>query len=103
MTVLYEGPTGRLRLLRTYEAGDITTFDDLLLFCAITVEDALLQSGARPGIDYDRMKLFELAMPLALAWRTELTTITEGIPDTHPHAGTREVRINPFTMQKGKP
>jgi len=51
------------------------------------VEDALLQGGAVPGVDYTRIRLFEMAMPLALAMRDAGTSITCEIPDSHPHAG----------------
>lgn len=100
MSNFYEGPTGRKRLLRTYENTRQDCFDDLLYCCAVTVEDALLLGGAIPGVDYTRIKLFELAMPLALSRLTMHTSITVGIPDTHPHAGIRPSRKTNHTATK---
>jgi hypothetical protein len=97
VTTMYEGPTGQMRLLRTYETTAINCFDDLLYCCAITIEDALLTGGAKPGQDYKTLDLYTLAMPLAIAWRNESTQITTGIPSTHPNAGNtpRTVRAKP--------
>lgn len=84
---VYESVIGRKRLLRTYERVDTSTFDDLLYCCAITVEDSMLQGGARPGVDYQLLDLFQLAMPLAVAMMNDATSITTSIPDDHAHAG----------------
>jgi len=98
MAEFYEGPTGRKRLLRTYETANTTTFDDLFYCSMVTVEDGLIQGGAVPGIDYDRIKLAELAMPLALALMNEYgASITTGIPSSHPHAGLESASINETT------
>lgn len=91
MADFFTGPTGRTRLLRTFEQTDTTRTEDLIYCCAVMIEDAMLQGGCVPRIDYDRAKLFELAMPLALAaMGNDSVIITTGIPDSHPHAGLPE-------------
>jgi hypothetical protein len=87
---LFEGPTGRRRILKTYERIAKNTFDDLLYACAVTVEDALQTGGARPGVDYQLLDLYRLAMPLAMDFGKD-AEITMGIPASHPDAGTRRV------------
>lgn len=88
MADFFTGPTGRTRLLRTFEHTDTAHTEDLIYCCAVMVEDAMLQGGCVPRIDYDRAKLFELAMPLALAAiGNDSVILTTGIPDSHPHAG----------------
>jgi len=95
MPKFYESATGRKRLLRTHEKNRVECFDDLHYCCAVTVEDGMLTGGAEPGIDYTRLDLFKLAMPLALEMRkTALengenagTLITTGLPDSYPSAG----------------
>lgn len=88
----YTSPTGRKRLLRTYERVDITTYDDLLYSCAVTVEDALIQGGAVPLRDYEIKDLYKMAVPIAVSMANEQTTITAGIPNDHPHSGVIEVK-----------
>lgn len=84
MAEYFEGPTGRKRLLRTYEKTRPDCFDDALYNCAVTIEDAMILGGATPGVDYSRLDLFKLAMKLAPDFSAGMTT---GIPDSHPHAG----------------
>lgn len=76
----------RQRLLRTYETTRPECFDDLLYCCAVTIEDSLIMGGAKPGQDYRVLDLYQMAMPLALAHSNDTTTITTGIPNTHPSA-----------------
>lgn len=86
---IYEGPTGRERLLQTFEKTDPGCFDDLLHCCAVTVEDALLQAGMKPIKDYKKMDLFKMAMPVAIEYSAKFdAAITTGIPDSHPHSGS---------------
>ena len=103
MPNFFESATGRKRLLRTYENTRSSCFDDLLHSCAVTVEDAMLMSGAEPGVDYSRIDLFKLSMPLALDIRKrgeETGTYTGGlittnVPDKHPHAGLTPIHPLP--------
>ncbi len=86
---------GSKRLLRTYEQMRTECFDDLLYCCAVTVEDAMLMGGSVPGVDYNRIDLFKLAMPLALenmkgsanSGSSKGSLITTGVPESHPMAG----------------
>ena len=88
MSKLFEGPTGRKRLLKTYEKSNEKAFDDLLHSCAVTVEDSLIMGGAQPGRDYVMLDLYRLAMALAIETsRGQRVQIATGIPDSHPHAG----------------
>lgn len=88
MSDSYRGPTGRARLLRTFEKTRPDCFDDLLHCCAVTIEDGMIMSGCRPGVDYSRLDLFKLAMPLAMQLAQKNNAqVTTGVPDTHPHAG----------------
>lgn len=84
---MFESVTGRKRLLKTHESVQLIDFSDLLHACAITVEEALLTSGATPKIDYTVIDVFKLAMPLAINRQTESTSICVGIPSDHPNAG----------------
>ena len=95
MTNFYESAIGSKRLLRTYEQMRTECFDDLLYCCAVTVEDAMLMGGSVPGVDYNRIDLFKLAMPLALenmkgsanSGGSKGSLITTGVPESHPMAG----------------
>lgn len=89
---MYTSPTGRKRLLRTYEQADVTTYTDLLHCCAVTVEDALIQGGAIPGQDYEVKDLYKMAVPIAVNMADDHTAITAAIPDDHPHSGVIEVK-----------
>ena len=97
MTQIFQGPTGRKRLLKTTKQSDINCFDDLLYCCAVTVEDAMLTSGATPVLDYSRLDLFKLAMPLARDMRTEHTAITTAVGNSHPSAGLKPDQIKTQT------
>lgn len=87
----YESVTGKKRLLRTHPKCSPTTFDDLLHCCAVTIEDSMLTSGGRPGVDYIFMDLFTLALPLARDFSRGGGSfgkfITTEVPDSHPSAG----------------
>lgn len=85
MAEFYKGPTGRKRLLRTFEKTDPSHLSDLLYSHAVTVEDAMLQGGAVPGVDYNRLDLFKLAAALMPSGSD--AAVTTGIPDSHPAAG----------------
>lgn len=58
------------RLIRKYERNGITKdqqpLEDLLMVLAETIEDSLIQSGAKPGVDYTYLDLYQLANPYAL-------------------------------------
>jgi len=54
------------RLLRDVETVAPENLDDLLLVMAKNVEEGLVKGGARPGIDYSILDLYELAQPFAL-------------------------------------
>ncbi len=63
-------------LIRRFARSGITNDDhpltDLLLALAANIEDALIESGAAPGKDYQVLDLFKLANPYALArWSDE--------------------------------
>lgn len=49
--------------LDTMGAGDI---GDEMLAVAFTIEQGLLSSGAKPGVDYTHLDLFKLAQPFVL-------------------------------------
>lgn len=77
-------------LLPRYETTNPNTLDDLFLCVAATIEDSLMQSGAKPGIDYSILDLYKLAQPFVLS-RYEAETddidITVGWPlQVHDHA-----------------
>jgi hypothetical protein len=100
MADFYEGPTGRKRLLRTFEVTLQGTFDDVLHSCAVTTEDAMILGGARPGTDYVRLDIYKLAMPLAIALaQKNQVAITSGIPDSHPHAGLESASPKPRDLE----
>ena len=84
--VVFVSQTGRCRLLKTYENSNYATLDDVLHACAVTIEDALITGGARPGVDYTRIDLYRLAMKLPHI-RATTAAITVAVPDEHPHAG----------------
>ncbi|MEW6037839.1 MAG: hypothetical protein AB1648_06290 [Pseudomonadota bacterium] len=54
------------QLLRDIETAAPENLDDLLLVMARNVEESLKKGGARPGIDYSILDLYELAQPFAL-------------------------------------
>lgn len=88
---IYEGPTGRERLLQTFENTIPAHFEDLLYCCAVTLEDALLKAGMEPHKDYQKMDLFTIAMPMAIEYSKKYNAaITTGIPDSHPHSGVNK-------------
>lgn len=61
----------RHRLIQQYARNAITNDDrpleDLLMVLAETIENSMLQAGAKPDVDYTYRDLFELANPYALA------------------------------------
>lgn len=62
-----ETPT---RLTREFSSTDPTVITDLLSILMANIEDSLLQSGAKPGVDYTFRDLAGWAMPLiAEGWR----------------------------------
>ncbi len=54
------------RLLRDVATVAPENLDDLLLVIAKNVEEGLIKGGARPGIDYSILELYQLAQPFAL-------------------------------------
>jgi hypothetical protein len=54
------------KLLRDPDTVAPENLDDLLLIMAKNVEAGLIKGGARPGIDYSILDLYELAQPFAL-------------------------------------
>ncbi|WP_431067723.1 hypothetical protein [Methylotuvimicrobium sp.] len=40
--------------------------EDLFMCMAATIEDSLMQSGAKPGVDYSYLDLYKLASPFVL-------------------------------------
>lgn len=54
------------KLLRDIETVAPENLDDLFLVMAKNVEEGLIKGGARPGIDYSILSLYELAQPFAL-------------------------------------
>jgi hypothetical protein len=53
------------RLIKSFEKYDEQTLTDHLSFLARDIEDAMLQCGGVPGIDYTFMDIFKLASQLA--------------------------------------
>lgn len=53
-------------LIRRYATYDSTHLTDFLQIIAANVEDALISSGATPGVDYSLRDIFEWAMPVFL-------------------------------------
>jgi hypothetical protein len=68
------------KLLRDIESLAPESLDDLLLIMAKNVEDGLIKGGARPGIDYSVLDLFELAQPFALEiFKKNIETMTYAV------------------------
>ncbi|WP_444913268.1 hypothetical protein [Microbulbifer sp. PAAF003] len=53
-------------LIQRFEEVDQTDLTDMLMIAARNVEDALIQSGATPGKDYNILDVYTLAQPFAL-------------------------------------
>ena len=53
-------------LVKRYDEVDQTNLTDMLMIAARNVEDALIQSGAIPGKDYNILDVYKLAQPFAL-------------------------------------
>ena len=65
------------KLLRDIETLAPENLDDLLLVMAKNVEEGLIKGGARPGIDYSILELYELAQPFALEiFKKNIETMT---------------------------
>lgn len=54
------------KLIRKYSLTNQETLDDFILSIASTIEDSLLQAGAKPTVDYSFIDLYKLALPFAL-------------------------------------
>jgi hypothetical protein len=52
------------RLTREFSTYDASTMTDLLSILMANIEDALIQSGATPGVDYTFRDLATWAMPM---------------------------------------
>lgn len=76
------------RLLRTYEAVNIKTLDDMIYIAALNIEDGMLTGGAEPGKDYKLIDLYQMAIPLAITMYSKRTDVvyTTGYPADHPNA-----------------
>lgn len=69
------------RLTNVFSATDISTLEDFLSCTMATIEDGLLQSGFKPGIDYNRKDLLNAALPMVTdRFTTGNLTITAGWP-----------------------
>ncbi|HUL12052.1 MAG TPA: hypothetical protein VLU73_07785 [Methylococcaceae bacterium] len=65
------------KLLRDIEYTAPETMEDLLLVMAKNVEASLIKGGAKPGIDYEIIDLYQLAQPFALEiFRKNINTIS---------------------------
>lgn len=53
-------------LIHRVDHYDINHMEDMLQVAAINVENALINAGATPGVDYSIMDVFKLAQPFAL-------------------------------------
>lgn len=70
------------RLTNIFSAADISTLDDALSCTMASIEDGLLQSGFRPGVDYNRRDLLNAALPMVTTSFNEgKLTITTGWPE----------------------
>ena len=59
-------------LIHRYDESDSCMLSDYWGLIAANIEDALLESGAVPGVDYSRLDLFKLAQPFVLnRWADE--------------------------------
>jgi hypothetical protein len=68
------------KLLRDIESVAPENLDDLLLVMAKNVEEGLIKGGARPGIDYSILDLYQLAQPFALEiFKKNIETMTYAI------------------------
>lgn len=76
------------RLLRTHEAVNIKTLDDMIYIAALNIEDGMLTGGAEPGKDYKLIDLYQMAIPLAITMYSKRTDVgyTTGYPADHPNA-----------------
>lgn len=65
------------KLLRDIENLAPENLDDLILVMAKNVESGLIKGGARPGVDYSILDLYELARPFALEiFKKNIDTMT---------------------------
>lgn len=55
------------RLLQKPENYGKDAFPDVFLVTACSIEDSLIQGGAKPGKDYTVVDLFNLASPFVLS------------------------------------
>ncbi|CAL1241825.1 hypothetical protein [Candidatus Methylocalor cossyra] len=68
------------KLLRDIETTKPEHLDDLFLVMAKNVEDGLIKGGARPGIDYSILDLYQLAQPFALEiFKKNIETMTYAV------------------------
>lgn len=54
------------RLISRFEIYDTNDVQDMLSLMSANVEDALIESGAEPGKDYQILDVFKLAQPFVL-------------------------------------
>lgn len=66
-------------LIPAFETLDETSFNDVLVMFARNIEDALIEAGAEPGVDYSRLDLFKLAQPYVMErFKGDALTYTKG-------------------------
>jgi hypothetical protein len=71
------GSTMSDKLLNDIDTVAPENLDDLFLIMAKNVEEGLIRGGARPGIDYSILDLYQLAQPFALAiFQKNIETMT---------------------------
>ena len=68
------------KLLNDIESVKPEELSDLLLVMAKNVEESLIKGGARAGIDYSILDLYQLAQPFALeVFKNNINTISYAI------------------------
>jgi len=68
------------KLLRDIESVKPEQLSDLLLVMAKNIEESLIKGGAKPGIDYAMIDLYQLAQPFALeVFKNNINTISYAI------------------------
>lgn len=76
------------RLIKTYEKTETNLVDESIYLAALSVEEAMLTAGGRPGTDYNFMDVFTLAVKLAPTMWPDIGDMdrTSGIPAEHPRS-----------------
>lgn len=53
-------------LIRDFSKTDTTTMEDFYLCIAKSIENSLIESGAKPGKDYSIVDVYTLAQPFVM-------------------------------------